>query len=58
MPLNLNVVNVNIQFNKDGRPSGDADVDFATHEEAVEAMKKHKATMRMFLAVLYIIFIA
>ena len=44
MPLNL--VNIAIQYNTDGRPSGDADVDFATHEDAVEAMKKHRALMR------------
>jgi len=47
--LPLNLVNINLQYNKDGRPSGDADVDFATHEEAVEAMKRHKSLIRMFI---------
>ena len=42
----LSLVGITIQMNNDGRPSGDADVDFATHEDAMEAMKKHKALMR------------
>ena len=45
----LNPVNVVIHFNSDGRASGEADVDFATHEEAQEAMKKDRASMRKFL---------
>jgi len=39
-------INICIQYNKDGRPSGDADVDFASHEEAQEAMRRNKALMR------------
>lgn len=33
----------------DGRPTGEANVDFSTHQEAVEAMKKHKTNMRKWL---------
>ena len=44
MPLTC--VNICIQYNKDGRPSGDADVDFDSHEEAQEAMRRNKASMR------------
>jgi len=41
----LNPVQVYIEYNDDGRPSGEADADFATHAEAQQAMKKHKAMM-------------
>lgn len=34
------------EFGENGRPTGEANVDFATHQEAVEAMKKHKSNMR------------
>jgi len=44
--LPLTCVSICIQYNKDGRPSGDADVDFASHEEAQEAMRRNKALMR------------
>ena len=44
--LPLTCVNIAIQYNKDGCPSGDADVDFASHEEAQEAMRRNKALMR------------
>jgi len=36
---------VYIEYQDDGRPSGEADVDFSTHSEAQLAMKKHKAMM-------------
>uniref|UniRef100_A0A0B7ASE6 RRM domain-containing protein n=1 Tax=Arion vulgaris TaxID=1028688 RepID=A0A0B7ASE6_9EUPU len=34
------------EFGDNGRPTGEANVDFATHQEAVEAMKKHKCNMQ------------
>ena len=47
----LSLVNITIQYNADGRASGDADVDFATHEDAVEAMKRNKALIRQLMFV-------
>jgi len=41
----LNPVLVTIQYNEEGRPSGEADVDFSSHQEANMAMKKQKALM-------------
>lgn len=41
----LPVVDVVIGLNEDGRKSGEADVDFETHEDACEAMKKDKSNM-------------
>ncbi|KAH0947835.1 hypothetical protein HN011_003634 [Eciton burchellii] len=38
-------VNVRIILENGGRPSGEADVEFATHEEAVKAMCKDKSHM-------------
>ncbi len=45
----LNPVNVVIHYNNDGRASGEADVDFATHEEAQQGMTKDRASMSMFV---------
>ncbi|XP_045211542.1 heterogeneous nuclear ribonucleoprotein H3-like isoform X1 [Mercenaria mercenaria] len=39
-------VKVEFEFNNQGRPTGEANVDFSTHQEAKEAMKKHKANMQ------------
>jgi len=42
----LNPVNVVVHTNSDGRASGEADADFATHEEAQQALTKDRAVMR------------
>ncbi|XP_076439857.1 heterogeneous nuclear ribonucleoprotein F-like [Babylonia areolata] len=42
----LQPVRVNFEMGDTGRPSGEANVDFATHQEALEAMKKHKSNMQ------------
>lgn len=39
-------VRCEFEFGDNGRPTGEANVDFATHQEAVEAMKKHKSNMQ------------
>merc|ERR1719273_1122557 len=39
-------VDVSICFGEDGRPSGEADVMFASHEEAQSAMTKNKQNMQ------------
>lgn len=39
-------VKVEFDYNAAGKPTGEANVDFSTHAEAKEAMKKHKANMR------------
>lgn len=43
--LPLNPVNINIIY-EGGRPSGKAEVEFATHGEALDAMKKDKENMQ------------
>ncbi|XP_043189168.1 heterogeneous nuclear ribonucleoprotein H2-like isoform X2 [Amphibalanus amphitrite] len=41
----LNPVHVHMLFDDSGRPSGQANVDFSTHDEAVKAMAKDKSHM-------------
>ncbi|KAH6948722.1 hypothetical protein HPB50_026023 [Hyalomma asiaticum] len=42
----MNPINVHLIYEDSGRPSGECDVEFATHEEAVKAMSKDKAHMQ------------
>ncbi|KAG7159863.1 Heterogeneous nuclear ribonucleoprotein H2-like, partial [Homarus americanus] len=42
----LNPVNINIIMDSSNRPSGEADIEFATHDDAVKAMSKDKANMQ------------
>nr|XP_027228044.1 heterogeneous nuclear ribonucleoprotein H3-like [Penaeus vannamei] len=42
----LNPVNINIIMDSQNRPSGEADIEFATHDDAVKAMSKDKANMQ------------
>ena len=44
--LPLRPITVQILFDDLGRPSGEADVEFATHDDAVKAMNKDKAFIR------------
>lgn len=41
----LKPVRCEFEFGHNGRPTGEANVDFGSHQEAVEAMKKHKCNM-------------
>ncbi|GFT04100.1 heterogeneous nuclear ribonucleoprotein H [Trichonephila clavipes] len=45
-PLNISPISVRLRNDRNGRPSGEADVEFATHEDAVKAMTKDKANMQ------------
>ncbi|XP_041362395.1 heterogeneous nuclear ribonucleoprotein H3-like isoform X2 [Gigantopelta aegis] len=42
----LRPVKCEFEYGPNGRPTGEANVDFATHQDAVEAMKKHKTNMQ------------
>lgn len=42
----LRPVQIIMEFTDSGRPSGAASVEFATHDDAMKAMKKHKANMQ------------
>jgi heterogeneous nuclear ribonucleoprotein F/H len=42
----LNPVRIHIEIGPDGRVTGEADVEFATHEEAEAAMSKDRANMQ------------
>ena len=53
----LNPVNVVIHVAGDGRATGEADVDFATHEEAQQAMSKDRESMSMCINFLFLFFI-
>lgn len=39
-------IKITIHYNADGRASGEADVDFATHHEAEESLRKDRAAMQ------------
>lgn len=39
-------INVRLLFDETGRASGEADVEFASHDEAAKGMNKDKANMR------------
>lgn len=38
--------NITLQYENSGRPSGEADVEFSCHEDAVQAMSKDKSNMQ------------
>ncbi|XP_078269250.1 heterogeneous nuclear ribonucleoprotein H3 isoform X2 [Rhinoraja longicauda] len=42
----LNPLRIHLEYGNDGRATGEADVEFATHEDAVAAMSKDKAHMQ------------
>ncbi|XP_060063350.1 heterogeneous nuclear ribonucleoprotein H2-like [Ylistrum balloti] len=41
----LKPISIEFEFSANGRPTGEANVDFADHQEAVDAMKNHKKNM-------------
>ena len=45
----LNPVSIRIIYEPNGRPKGEADVDFATHDAATAAMAKHKQNMGRYM---------
>lgn len=51
----LKPVRIEFELYANGRPTGEANVDFATHPDALEAMKKHKTNMRMYLIFFHIL---
>ncbi|KAK3090545.1 hypothetical protein FSP39_012589 [Pinctada imbricata] len=44
-PLGVTPVRVEFETGPNGRPTGEANVDFKTHQDAVEAMQNHKKNM-------------
>lgn len=42
----VNPLNIHIIYDNNGRPSGEADVEFATHDDALRAMSKDKSHMQ------------
>lgn len=42
----LSTINIVLECNRNGRATGNAYVDFATYEDAKQAMSKHRATMQ------------
>lgn len=44
----LQPINIRMLMDETGRSSGEADVEFGSHDEAVRAMNKDKANMRGF----------
>lgn len=44
----LQPISVKILYDDLGRVSGEADVEFVTHEDAAKAMNRNKANMRKF----------
>lgn len=39
-------INIRVMYDNNGRPSGEADVEFETHEDAMRAMSKDKSHMQ------------